>query len=71
VKELASLVEQNEPGCLSYNIFYNPNENTFLIVERFGTIEWVVEEEPLTCPLGIRIWRLWKPTKHLSISLEH
>jgi len=39
VKELATAVEQKEAGCLSYNIFYNPNENIFLIVERFGTIE--------------------------------
>jgi quinol monooxygenase YgiN len=45
MKELASLVEQNEPGCLSYNFYYSPNENTFLVVERFETIEWARESK--------------------------
>lgn len=35
MKEMVSLVEANEPGCLRYNVFYNEDENTFHVAEQY------------------------------------
>lgn len=44
IKELVSLVEANEPGCLRYNWFFNEDEGTYHVAEQYAILDSILEK---------------------------
>jgi len=70
LKEMAALVEANEPGCLRYNFFWNEDLGVFQFSEMYVKIHRkhnILSLEIDHNASGTKIKRLSTPTKRPSI----
>jgi len=69
LKEMAALVEANEPGCLRYNFFWNEDLGVFQFFEVYVKINGksnILSLEIDCNASGTKIKMLSTPTKRLS-----
>jgi hypothetical protein len=79
LSELAAEVEKNEPGCISYQFFYNEADSEFAVFEMLVALSLllfttgVLRDDvliPLVRNTDIRIKRLLKHTRTVRILLR-